>query len=219
MRADSGRSQGRFQPQPQLGPQLSETRSDGQELREAEAARRGLRNSERNCGESRTREGHSEPTRNESSQRQDDHRYQQQQEAQIHEDPVIVHPTLALIEAAEPGGKDEQRQGSYCRPTPPALQKVTLSHRKPRRKNTASGVPRELLPGPVRKSPKRLAARRRLRLPSRKPADRRAPPWGLDAPREPPRGGGHRSRWAAWCRTPSRSRRFLSMPLVRIHRG
>jgi hypothetical protein len=70
-------------------------------------ARRRLWNSERNCGEGRTREGYREPTRNESGQRQDDGRYQQQQEAQIHEDPVIVHPTLVLIEAAEPGGENE----------------------------------------------------------------------------------------------------------------
>jgi Fic family protein len=94
-RADSGRSQGRFPPRPQLGPGLSETRSDDQELREADAARRGLGNSERNCGESRTRETHSVSTREEPNQRQDDGRYQQQQDAQIHEGPVIVHPTLA----------------------------------------------------------------------------------------------------------------------------
>ena len=77
-----------------------------------DAARRGLWNSKRNCGESRAREGHNEPARNEAGQRQDYSRYQQQQEAQIHEDPMIVHPALVLIEAAEPGGEDEQRQGS-----------------------------------------------------------------------------------------------------------
>jgi hypothetical protein len=103
---------GRFPPRPLFGPRLSETRSDDQELREAEAAGRRLRNSKWNCGESRTREGHGKPTRNESGQRQDDSRYQQQQEAQIHEDPVIVHPALVFIEAAEPRGKDDQRQGS-----------------------------------------------------------------------------------------------------------
>ena len=106
-RADSGRSQGRFPPRPQLGPRLSETRSDDQELREADAARRRLGNSERNCGESRTRETYSDPTRNESSQRQDDSRYQHHQEAEIHEHRVIVHPALTLLEAAEPGGEDE----------------------------------------------------------------------------------------------------------------
>jgi hypothetical protein len=106
-RTDSGRPRGRFPPRPQLGPRLSETRSDDQELREAEAAGRRLRNSERNCGEGRTREGYSEPTRNESGQRQDDGWYQQQQEAQIHRGSVIVHPALVLIEAAEPGGEDE----------------------------------------------------------------------------------------------------------------
>ena len=133
---------GRSPPGPQFSPRLSETRSDDQELREADAARRGLRNNKRNCSESRAHEGHNEPTRSESGQRQDDSRYQQHQKAQIHGDPVIVHPTLVLIEAAEPGGEDEQHQRSYCRRAPPTLQEVTLSHRKPRRNDTASGVPR-----------------------------------------------------------------------------
>ncbi len=67
----SGRSQGRSPAR----PQLSETRSDDQELREADTAGRRLRNSKRNCGESRTREGHGELTGNEAGQQQNDSRY------------------------------------------------------------------------------------------------------------------------------------------------
>jgi hypothetical protein len=48
-----------------LTPRLSETRSDDQELREADAARRGLGNRERNCGESGAPETRGESERKE----------------------------------------------------------------------------------------------------------------------------------------------------------
>lgn len=127
-RADSGRSQGRSLPRSQLTPRLSETRSDDQELREADAARRWPGDGKCNEGEGWTSEIHGEPTRKESSQRQDQRRNQQHQEAEIHEHCVLIHPTLALIEAAKPGAENKPNKGSYRRPTPPGLQEVTWSH-------------------------------------------------------------------------------------------
>jgi len=93
-------------------PRLSETRSDDQELREAGTARRGLRDSDRHLGEGRTSEIDGERMREEPLRKQEYRWQEERQEAEVRRNRVIVHAVLALTEAAETGGEDEQSQGS-----------------------------------------------------------------------------------------------------------
>lgn len=131
--------------------------SDDQELYETDRARRGFRDRKRHCGEGHTSEIDGERMREVPWQKQEYRWQEERQEAEVHEHRVIVHTVLALTEAAQTGGEDEQSQGGYRRPTPPPLQEVTLSHGMPQSKHTARAVPQELPWNPLRKPPERLA--------------------------------------------------------------
>jgi len=123
-----GHRRERTYPRFELTPQLSETRSGDQDLREADEARRRLQNRKRHYRQDRRPKAHNEPARKEPSQKQDHGWNHEHKEAEVHRHSVVVHGALVLIEAAQASGEDDQNQDVQGRTTPPSVQEITASH-------------------------------------------------------------------------------------------
>ncbi len=101
-RAACQRVQGQIRAQTGLRPRLSELQSDAQELREADATRRGLGDRKRNGGERFPTGRRGQAEKEKYRDRQAGYRNHDRHGAQTHGHRVMVHAVLA--QAAEAAG-------------------------------------------------------------------------------------------------------------------